>query len=189
MTKGFVNGGRKFVAVGAAIALLGASAGNANGGESAVKRAACNDAGAAAVNVSPKKLNKAILCLVNQERTKRGLKALRSNKKLAKAAKKHTKQMVKTNCLDHQCGGEPNLQGRIRGYLSGARQYAYGEDVGCATTAAKMVSRWMGSPLHRANILNKKFKDAGVGSSQGRVSSRCSKNYATFTIVFGFRKG
>ena len=99
--------------------------------------------------------------------------------------------MIRTNCLDHQCGGEPDLFTRIKrtGYFSGARNFNYAEDVGCEQTASQMVSNWMGSSLHRKNILNRKFRDAGIGASHGRVPSRCDAGFVTFTIVFGYRKG
>ncbi len=185
------RGATAFAAVCAVTAISVATAGTAATAVGGAKGGGCSNATTPAAQLSAGKLGKAVHCLINVERDKAGRKDLDRDRKLTKAAKKHTKQMVKTNCLDHQCGGEPDLFKRIKrtGYFSGAQRFDFAEDVGCETSADQMVRRWMASSLHRKNILNRKFKDAGVGASNGRISSRCSPGYATYTIVFGFRAG
>ena len=117
---------------------------------------------------------KAVLCLVNKERAQRGLKKLDRDRDLQKAAQKHTDWMVEKNCFDHECPGEKTLQQRLGvvGYLLGSLvRWAYGENIayggGDRGTPKKMVKGWMNSSGHRANILNRDFRDFGVGFRQG----------------------
>src|SRR5262245_24155703 len=75
---------------------------------------------------------KAILCLVNKQRDKAGLGDLDRDKKLQKAAQRHNDQMDGTGCFDHECGGEADLDSRLRGvgYLvGGLTQWAFGENI------------------------------------------------------------
>ena len=151
----------------------------------------CASASQPATQVSTTELRKAIQCLINAERDKKGRKALSADRRLAKVAKKHIDVMVQQNCLDHVCGNESSLESRIRraGYFSGARKFDFGEDVGCQPSAAKMVKNWMNSPIHRENILTRNFEDIGVAASHDRIPSRCTEDYATFVVIFGYRKG
>ena len=163
------------------------------GGAGAATKAGGGCAGAddAATDVSVRDLRKAVHCLIDKERASHGRKELDRDGRLAKTAKKHVNVMVATNCLDHACGNEAPLETRIRntGYFSGARDYNYAENVGCEQTVAQMVKNWMGSTIHRRNILNRKFDDIGVGADHGRVPSRCDAGFVTFAIVFGYRAG
>jgi uncharacterized protein YkwD len=139
--------------------------------------------------VSTGQLRKAVLCLLNDERSRHARSRLALSKKLGKAAQVHTDTMVATNCLSHSCPGEPDLEGRIRksGYLKGAHRWQFAENTGCGLSAESMVANWMASTFHRINILGKKFRDIGVGLSDQRVRRRCSEGYGTFTTVFAYR--
>jgi uncharacterized protein YkwD len=98
--------------------------------------------------------------------------------------------MVKTDCLSHVCPHEADLEHRIResGYLEGAKKWRYAEDTGCGLTAEAMVKNWLASTYHRLNILGKKYRDLGIGVSDGNVKRRCKPGYGTFTLLFAFRK-
>ena len=51
-----------------------------------------------------------------------------------------------------------------------------------------MVANWMASVYHRVNILDKDFRDVGVGVvAEARSTGAASKGYATFAVVFGAR--
>jgi uncharacterized protein YkwD len=168
-----------------AIATVGGASAAPNGG------GGCPNAGEPATQVSRGDLRRALECLINKERKSEGSKALDHDRKLAKAARRHVKAMVNTDCLEHVCGNEASLETRIRntGYFSGARRFNYAEDVGCERSAAQMVKRWMGSSLHRDNLLNKNFKHFGASANHGRVQSRCDAGFVTFVVVLGSRAG
>ena len=62
---------------------------------------------------------------------------------------------------------------RIRrtGYTSGARGWSLGENIawgsGRLATAAQIHRAWMSSPGHRANILQRSFREIGIGIETG----------------------
>src|SRR5690242_21214375 len=60
------------------------------------------------------KLGKAMQCLVNNKRGKHRLRPLRTNDRLATAARRHTKVMLKEDCFEHRCPGEPPLGKRVK---------------------------------------------------------------------------
>src|SRR5262245_4067519 len=169
-----------------AFAQGGGGGGNGGGGGGPTR---CDHADDAIRDVSTPQVRKAVLCLLNHERSRHARSPLSLSKKLGKAAKAHTDTMVKTNCLSHACPGEPDLEARIRksGYLKGAHRWRFAENTGCGQTAEAMVANWMASKFHRINILGRKFGDVGIGLSDRRVRKRCSQGYGTFTTVFGFR--
>ena len=138
---------------------------------------------------------KAILCLVNKERDKAGLGNLDRDKKLQKAAQRHNDHMDGTGCFDHECGGEADLDSRLHGvgYLvGGLSQWAFGENIAWGShelgTPDAIVNAWMHSPPHRANILNRDFKEIGVGFSVGTPSGGHEAG-GIYTTDFGLRVG
>lgn len=138
---------------------------------------------------------KAVLCLVNRERSKRGLKPLSRDKKLQSAAQIHNDYMQKKKCFSHQCPGEASLTGRLQtsNWLTrGLSGYAYGENIawgsGHLGTPANIMKQWMNSSGHRANILSKKFAQIGVGYTKGTISSPNAVG-AIITTTFGWKKG
>jgi uncharacterized protein YkwD len=142
-----------------------------------------------------KQLRKAVGCLINKERGQRGRVKLQSNRALTKIAQRHTKVMISEECFKHECPGERSLRKRIEAsmYLKGGWRYGYGENLGCATTPAGMVSTWMDTPFHRKNILDGRFRHFGIGGKNGTPFPRgrdCTpgQDYMTYTVIFGWRK-
>jgi len=137
----------------------------------------------------------AIMCLVNKERDKAGLRELDRDKKLQKAAQRHTDQMDGTGCFDHECGGEAGLDSRLRGvgYLvNGLTQWAYGENIAWGMeklgTPESIVNAWMHSSGHRQNILSNDFREIGVGFSVGTPGGGHQPG-GIYTTDFGLRVG
>lgn len=137
---------------------------------------------------------RAITCLLNRKRAKRGLPRLKSHRKLQRAAQRHTDYMRRKRCFDHRCGGEPDLGVRVRrvGYIvAGLSRWAYGENIawgeGSFGTPKAIVKAWMRSPGHRANILNRDFRDIGVGFARGTPYSPRA-NGGIYTTDFGLRR-
>ena len=137
----------------------------------------------------------AILCLVNKERDKAGLGDLDRDKRLQKAAQRHNDHMDGTGCFDHECGGEAALDSRLEGvgYLGGGlSRWAYGENIAWGLeqrgTPEAIVDAWMHSPPHKANILNRDFKEIGVGFSVGTPNGGHEAG-GIYTTDFGLRVG
>jgi uncharacterized protein YkwD len=114
----------------------------------------------------------AVLCLVNRERTRRGESPLVTDTRLQQAAQAHTQSMASENYFEHiGPGGEtPLSRMRATGYISSPRMgYEVGENIGWGTlwegSPQAVVAAWMASPPHRANILDPRFRNTGVGAS------------------------
>jgi uncharacterized protein YkwD len=108
--------------------------------------------------------NAAVACLVNRERTKRGLKALKANATLAKVELALARDMVRRHYFDHTSPGGRTFADRLK--AAHWRGSAAGENIawgsGDLGSPARIVTGWMHSAGHRANILNKAFTRAGT---------------------------
>lgn len=105
-----------------------------------------------------------VLLAVNQERAKQGLPALRASKKCQAEAQAHAQDMAQRNFFAHDSPTETTSQRFARFGLSGA---AWGENIAAGyRTSADVMTGWMNSSGHRANILNGSFRAMGVGISQ-----------------------
>ena len=101
---------------------------------------------------------KEVVTLVNKERTSRGLKALTLNETL------YDKAMIRSNeLLKLFSHTRPNGSSCFT-VLDGISYYSAGENIAAGQrTPKEVVTAWMNSPGHRANILNSSFTDIGVG--------------------------
>jgi uncharacterized protein YkwD len=137
---------------------------------------------------------RATICFMNLERRSRGLGALRANRQLARAGLDHARDMVKRSYFSHETLGGGGFVGRIkaRGYTSGRRGWTVGENLawggGATASPRQIVQLWMNSPPHRANILNRRFRDVGLGISVGAPVKDVA-SAATYGTEFGVRSG
>ena len=135
----------------------------------------------------------ATLCLVNRERLLRGERALRVNRRLARAAQAHTESMAFHDYFEHVGPGDLTPLARLRdvGYISSSRVgFEVGENIAWGTmwlaTPRAIVAAWMASPPHRANILDPRFRETGVGVSPHPPSSLAhGQQGAIYTQDFG----
>ncbi len=156
--------------------------------------------GCANANAKPNAANlevvrSAVLCLHNAERARHGLPKLHENWRLRSAASRHSARMVGSHFFDHTTPGGLTMAERIRstGYTSGAHAWSIGENIAWASgrlaTAAQIQHAWMSSPGHRANILQRSFREIGIGIQPGvPVHLSASQSGATYTTDFGFRR-
>jgi uncharacterized protein YkwD len=154
--------------------------------------ASCDDTSLRPTRDNNSRVEAATFCLVNVQRARHDLRALRPNADLARSAAGHSEDMVSENYFDHVSPtGETPLQ-RIKAstYLPRRSTYLLGENIAVGTmqlaTPASIVASWMRSPDHRANILNSDFRDSGVGIV-AQAPSRYSggQQGATYTQQFG----
>ena len=133
-----------------------------------------------------------LLCLLNKTRRAHGLRRLRGNARLLKAAVRHSQSMVGRGYFSHDDPGGAGPLDRVRrtGYLSGVRAFATGENIGYGqdptSTPRSMMRAWMASTPHRANILTGRFREVGIGGVPG-TPGRGSAG-GTYTTVFGVRR-
>jgi uncharacterized protein YkwD len=155
-------------------------------------KANCPQATVAAAAVSGATAAKAVQCLVNAERAARRLPAVRSARHLRVAAQRHAADMVARRYFAHDSLDGRSLLDRVKraGYLSGARRYSLGENIGWGeqhlSSARAIVQAWMHSPGHKAIILDRRFTEAGVGIAFG-VPMEGGGQGATYVLDVGRR--
>ncbi|MBZ5537299.1 MAG: CAP domain-containing protein [Acidobacteriia bacterium] len=129
-----------------------------------------------------------VIELVNKERTKiKGCRPLRMEPSLNSAALEHSRDMARFHSVSHTGtdGSRPGDRMTRAGYnwSEAAENVAAG-----FTSPESVVNGWMKSPGHRANILNCRFHDTGVGHDYLAIEAE-SGDYAHYwTMVFGIPK-
>jgi uncharacterized protein YkwD len=105
-----------------------------------------------------------LLRQMNHVRAVHGLRPLRCDLHLERAARAHTHEMLLTNIFSHGAFGSRMLQFNVRGSTAG-------ENLAWATgsrgSAAGLVAAWLASPAHRANLLEPSFTRVGIGELVG----------------------
>ncbi len=103
-----------------------------------------------------------LLTSTNSQRTSNGLKALQQNSTLTTAAQNKAADMAAKDYWSHNSpsGKTPwdFMTAAGYSYQTAGENLAYGFDSSSAT-----VTGWMGSPEHRANILNSSYTQVGFG--------------------------
>ena len=103
-----------------------------------------------------------VIRLVNEQRAKNGLKALAANWELSRVARYKSQDMVDNRYFSHTSPtyGTPSQMIKAFGltYRTAGENIAYGQ-----RTPQAVVSAWMDSSGHRANILNASYTQIGVG--------------------------
>ncbi|MBO5453286.1 MAG: serine protease [Clostridia bacterium] len=105
-----------------------------------------------------------VLELVNKERAAAGLSLLTLDSSLSKVAESHSVDMARNNYFSHT-----NLNGlspfdRLKN--AGISYKTAGENIAMGQkTPQQVVSGWMNSSGHRANILNSNFGKMGLGTA------------------------
>src|SRR4051812_44928425 len=141
-------------------------------------RAAAQDTGCSftrsAASAEPEpNVRTALRCLVNATRAERGLPAVRSSARLNRAADLFSADMVARGYFDHVTPDGRSVADRVRatGYLGRSNDWTLGEDIGwgpvSASTRASIFRAFMNSPPHRRVILDRQFREIGVGVAPG----------------------
>jgi uncharacterized protein YkwD len=121
-----------------------------------------------------------VVSLTNANRRAHGCPNLVVDQRLMKAAQQHSADMAAHNYFAHNSQSGKNPGSRIT--AAGYRWTRWAENIAAGyPTGAKVVDGWMHSSGHRANILNCKLRNIGVGF----VSSPKSKYPTYWTQDFG----
>ncbi len=125
-----------------------------------------------------------VVALMNAYRAEESLPPLRVHPSLTAAAEARMREMTDGEWWGHQApdGTPPFAFIPVEyDYAFAAENLAAGFD-----TAGLLVSSWMESPGHRANILGAQYADCGIaiieGSTRGRASGK------SIVVMFGRRK-
>jgi uncharacterized protein YkwD len=108
-----------------------------------------------------------VVTLTNAERAKQGCPELRVDDGLAAAARAHSVEMAGTGTFQHDSldGTDPGERMRAAGYDTSGTGWAENIARGQADPAA-VLTAWLASPGHRANILNCGHRAIGVGAAR-----------------------
>jgi uncharacterized protein YkwD len=154
---------------------------------------ACDSAKAVPSKAAKRTIVRATLCLLNAQRSRHGLRPLRINRRLSAAARRHADDMARHKYFDHTSQSGATFIDRIRdaGYLRGAHSWTVGENIAWGTgrlsSPSAIVRAWMNSPGHRANILNARFREIGLGVAyEARIRGRWTPA-GTYATDFGAR--
>jgi uncharacterized protein YkwD len=143
---------------------------------------ACPYAQTPATSASLHAMDAAVACLVNEQRIRHGLPALRVSWRLTTSAQRWTNRMVATRDYSHGS----NFAGRIRAV--GYNLLSAGEDIDTGMpTPSQVVAAWLHSTPHCQNILYPAFRDIGVGESPASVFGPLGPS-ATWTLDFGLTR-
>jgi uncharacterized protein YkwD len=135
----------------------------------------------------------AVLCLINRKRAENGDSPLKLNAQLEQAAEGHCTELIAEDYFAHVSPSGETPVDRIRdtGYIpSPSVGYVIGENLAWGTyqlsTPQSIVSAWIASPGHLANILEAQYTETGIGVTPAVPSSLAAgAPGATYAQEFG----
>lgn len=117
-----------------------------------------------------------MLSLINKERTSRGLSALKVNSTLTQVARAHSRDMINRGFFSHNNPDGKSPFDRMK--AAGVTYYTAGENIAGAPSVQSAHTNLMNSSGHRANILNSKFTEIGIGVVDGgRYGKMFTQNF------------
>ena len=138
----------------------------------------------------------ATVCLVNAERKRRGLDALRRDFDLARAARRHAADMVEHTFFAHVTPAGTRVSDRLRaaGYGQPGDGWRVGEAIGWGmgyrAAPNVLVDAWMASPRHRRVLLEKVYREVGIGVVAGAPTTTTSRlPGATYALELAVIRG
>jgi uncharacterized protein YkwD len=157
-------------------------------GHAAKRTPRCGNIFQSPATATDHQLRTSVLCLVNRARARNGIRPLRFNFALRRSASGHSLNLVRSGSFSHYgpSGSTPTIRVAHAGYLAHTARYRIAENIAAGKgrrfgSPMAIVALWMHSPPHRANILDRRLRDFGVGVA------RNGRDGATYTLVFGSR--
>jgi uncharacterized protein YkwD len=184
-----VSRSRKILSI---VAVVGAGALIGAGPASATS---CPNTEVEVTGLSQDQMESSIGCLINEQRTSRGLGSVQPNADLRRAALSHSAEMVDQGYFEHTSPAGLTFIDRIEnfGYMRGARSWMVGENLvwgtGPRSTPDSLVTAWMNSPPHRENLLRDRFNEIGIAAVLGTPESRGDTTGITVASEYGYRAG
>ncbi|MGW8879672.1 CAP domain-containing protein [Streptomyces mirabilis] len=141
----------------------------------------------------------AVMCLINAQRTQRGLPSLTISQALTNASQQHGVAAVqlkwwgpgKDPHRNPRTGSTPQSRIQAAGYCPNPRSWEFNEITytgwGGSGTPQAAVNWWMNSPAHRAVILKPSLREIGPWAQPGSAdrAGASSPNAGTYVVTFG----
>jgi uncharacterized protein YkwD len=114
-------------------------------------------------------LESQLLGQINVTRARRGLRPLRISPALTAAADQHSQSMAQKGYFSHDSANGGSFFKRIASFYPyrGYSSWSAGENILYSTPdidPAGALRLWMNSPEHRANLLNRSWREIGLGA-------------------------
>jgi uncharacterized protein YkwD len=110
-----------------------------------------------------------LLALLNRDRAAAGLPELERDARLQEIARGHSREMARTGEVVHVSDKSGSAVDRVRAAQISPPPRTLAENVGRAFSTAEVEHGFMGSPSHRANILNPDMTHVGIGVAVGQA--------------------
>ena len=123
-----------------------------------------------------------LISAVNATRAAFGLRPLRFDPRLARAAEAHSVTMLRTDSFEHGAFARRMHAFHVHERFVG-ENLAWGS--GGYAAARAIVDEWLASPEHRANLLRPGFVRIGIGAVRGRFQGHARA--VVVTADFGGR--
>jgi uncharacterized protein YkwD len=115
-----------------------------------------------------------LIVAINAVRTLHLLPTLHIDRRLTRAARSHSRDMLRRHYFDHGNFGARMNQFHVRGTLF-AENLVWASGVMSANSA---IAQWLASPPHRANLLDPSLRRVGVATPLGAFDG-----FSTATMV------
>jgi len=129
-------------------------------------------AGSAPAGATPRDEG-ALLRLLNAARARYGVPPLTPDRRLARAARAHSRDMVAQRYFAHvsRSGERPSDRVARTGWMRGRGSWRLGENLawgrGRRARPAAVVAAWLASPAHRHVMLARAYRLVGIGVARG----------------------
>jgi uncharacterized protein YkwD len=140
-------------------------------------------------------LESGVLVDINAFRRAHGLEPLRVNLRLNAAAREHTLQMARDGYFAHESADDSAFWKRIQSFYP-SRSWAFwsvGENLlwsSPGVTPARALRLWLASPEHRANLMNRRWREIGVAAVHEAAAPGVyqGRDVTIVTTDFGVRR-
>jgi len=132
----------------------------------------------------------AALRSLNAARAHHGVAPLRLDVLLNRAARRHSREMVRRRFFAHESCGGARFSTRIAatGWMRRHRRWRVGETLawgwGTSAAPAQIVAAWLRSPSHRRIALSPRYRRVGIGIVRGTPVAGAPAGL-TYTADFG----
>lgn len=118
---------------------------------------------------APTRGEQTLIEAINSVRAANGLAKLRIDLRLERAARAHSRDMIRRGYFSHGAFARRMAAFHVRGPSVG-ENLAW--STGTQARASAVVAHWLASPTHRANVLRPGFRRIGIGRIRGTFGGR-----------------